>query len=467
MNSKAYMSSRLTEIDERDAYVCEAKYSLQLKTYRKFTKGLKKHELSAKCNEDEIYFLRHEIQLHKKLSPLLLNMNIDYNEEMPTYQQPDTTNHLLNDPNADSNEDDWSDNGEPQLHDENSSQSFISNRLADTSFDLASPISAQMLKLKQQQLNKLGAGVSKSGKKLRVKRLKKCGYNIFSKEFRKSLRDTKSSLSFIDMSKEVGNRWRALSEGQRADYEELARRLTIIEAQKMVSDEREQAAKLAAENAKNVNSQVATQNSTGFNNQQNLMVLSPQTNGQASIQMVNNQMYLNQNSNLINTSNPQQVVYLNNQPQNGNNRPLASQTSYQPQASQYVISNPSENTQAKQENIGPKHVQHKEAYVKYIANMRRQQQLHAQTQTTHVNQSVTIMPDWYNSLDIRSSRIRESKVAQPPSAWIENVASADVMQHLLSLRYHMLADAVTIKQDCDLMNCLPDDVNTEPEYAQL
>lgn len=41
MNSKQYVSSRITEIDERDVYVCEAKYSLQLKTFRKFTKGLK------------------------------------------------------------------------------------------------------------------------------------------------------------------------------------------------------------------------------------------------------------------------------------------------------------------------------------------------------------------------------------------------------------------------------------------
>ena len=210
-----------------------------------------------KCNEDEVYFLRHELQLHKKISPLLLNMFIDYDEEMPAYE-PEQTNP----DNPDSNDDEWSDNGEPQLHDDNISQSFISNRLVDNSFDLASPISAQMLKLKQQQLNRLGGGVSKTGKKLRVKRLKKCGYNIFSKEFRKSLRDTKSSLSFIDMSKEVGNRWRALTDAQRADFEEKARRLTIIEAQKMVVEEREQAAKQAAEAAKQAQNTVV-QNSPG------------------------------------------------------------------------------------------------------------------------------------------------------------------------------------------------------------
>ena len=32
--------------------------------------------------------------------------------------------------------------------------------------------------------------------------------------------------------------------------------------------------------------------------------------------------------------------------------------------------------QARQENIGPRQVQHKEAYIKYIANMRKQQETH-------------------------------------------------------------------------------------------
>jgi hypothetical protein len=46
-------------------------------------------------------------------------------------------------------------------------------------------------------------GLSYYGGKIRKKRDKKSAYNIFSKEFRKRLRDTKSSLSFLDMSKEV------------------------------------------------------------------------------------------------------------------------------------------------------------------------------------------------------------------------------------------------------------------------
>ncbi len=67
-----------------------------------------------------------------------------------------------------------------------------------------------------------------------------------------------------------------------------------------------------------------------------------------------------------------------------------------------------------------------------------------------------------------SHRIKESRVSQPPSAWIENVASGDVMQHLLSLRYHMLADAVNIKEDCELDYCGEAEAEScEKEYAQM
>ena len=41
MGNKNFVSDRVTEIDERDCYVCESKYSLQLKTFRKCTRGLK------------------------------------------------------------------------------------------------------------------------------------------------------------------------------------------------------------------------------------------------------------------------------------------------------------------------------------------------------------------------------------------------------------------------------------------
>jgi len=42
------------------------------------------------------------------------------------------------------------------------------------------------------------------------------------------------------------------------------------------------------------------------------------------------------------------------------------------------------------------------------------------------------------------------------------------MQHLLSLRYHMLADAVNIKEDCELDYCGEAEAEScEKEYAQM
>ena len=55
--------------------------------------------------------------------------------------------------------------------------------------------------------------------------------------------------------------------------------------------------------------------------------------------------------------------------------------------------------------------------------------------------------DWFNSLDIRPARIKESRVIPPPVAWIENCSNNnDVLKHLVSLRCFMLEDALSIQK---------------------
>ena len=84
-----------------------------------------------------------------------------------------------------------------------------------------------------------------------------------------------------------------------------------------------------------------------------------------------------------------------------------------------------------------------------------------------------MLPKRYNSLDNRSSRIKESKVLQPPNAWIENVPSTEVMQHLLSLRYHLLNDSVNMYKSAELTYEPEEKSNEEnqspkePEYTQM
>lgn len=432
LNAKKYASCRVTELDERDVYICETKYSLQAKTFRKFTKGLRKFELSLKCHEDEVYFLRRELQLKKHMSPVLCNLTINYDEE---YSAPEIADYAM-DAN-DSNEEDWSDGEGMMRDDENSSHSFNVNsaHFNENSNSVGSP---SLFRMKPKLEYAADGTLLNKQKKVRVKRLKKSGYNLFSKDLRKRLRDTKSSLSFVNMSKEVGNRWRALSDQERASYEEKAKLETI----------KEQQAAAAAAAAANASHQSPQLQANIINNNQ----IYSQTNGSQTI-------YLQQTPNgLVAKQGP---VVLQNQPVYQNGTQYVTQAVYQPvyeqaqpQMIQQVQAAPAIAQQAapaqppppppppKQDH--PKSVQHKEAYIKYIANMRKQQQLY---QSNAVSASITgITPDWYNSIDIRSARIKESRVQPPSATWVESCNHGDVMKHLLSLRYYLLNDSINIEK---------------------
>ena len=131
-----------------------------------------------KCCEDEVYFLRRELQLRKHLSPFLLNLSINYDEEYQI-QNPDSNGAYGMD-NNDSNEEDWSD-GEGMRDDENSSHSFNINPNGHQNENSNGVSSPSMFKSK----NSNGDNSLNSQKKVRVKRLKKSGYNLFSKDLRK------------------------------------------------------------------------------------------------------------------------------------------------------------------------------------------------------------------------------------------------------------------------------------------
>jgi hypothetical protein len=432
-----------------------------------------------KCHEDECYFLRRELLLRKHLSPLLDNLKINYDEDASPLQNGAIDNDLLfgnqeQNQHDQSNDDDWSDggaDGDTLMHDDNSSSQpfgFGNTKLGEHEISTSSAANS-LLKRKLAQADSSVKNASLSGKKIRVKRLKKSGYNIFSKEFRKSLRDTKSSLSFLDMSKEVGRRWRLLTDSQRLDYEEKAKRASIIEVQKAAAEQAAAAAAAASSanlnNANNINNNIATNATTTTNSLQlqnqnsNTAVnstttnyylnspthqISPQIN-QTPINIINNQIYC------ANPTNAQgQLIYLNQVP----NGLAAKQMPYQqkPQQQAYILNAQNFNEmqilqqqqqQQQQENNHPKQVQHKEAYIRYIANMRKQQQLNSQPGYNGPKQTV-ITPDWYNSIDIRSFKIKENKILPPPGAWIENCNSNDIVQHLLNLRYHLLDDAINI-----------------------
>jgi hypothetical protein len=143
---------------------------------------------------------------------------------------------------------------------------------------------------------------SLSLKKIRQKRDKKSAYNIFSKEFRKSLRDTKSSLAFEQMSKEVGNRWRALTPQQRAEYEEKAR----IETQKEI---RRMATERAAITASNISN--AQQEAVALQQHQHLQLQQQHQQQMYSPQIV----HTNHINHILATQHHQQHLHHQHHPQ--------------------------------------------------------------------------------------------------------------------------------------------------------
>lgn len=254
MSARRYATRRSTEIDERDVYVCEAKFNLQTRLFRKFTKELKSFKLSARCLEDEIYVLRRDLQLRKHLSPLLVTLEIDYDDQSAEYlrdfndpqsQQIDEANatalgtSILNERSGMGAGDESTRDGIDSSHDENSQMEMASPLAATTAERTPRPANSKVSFHIENGVSSSSAASGLTGsasstkiKKERKKAPKKSGFNMFSKEFRKSLRDTKSSLSFIDMSKEVGIRWRALSDKQRAEYEQKAIIATLREKEK-------------------------------------------------------------------------------------------------------------------------------------------------------------------------------------------------------------------------------------------
>ncbi|CAF0710230.1 unnamed protein product [Brachionus calyciflorus] len=328
LNTKCYSTQRVTLINEDDIFICETKYNLVTKTFRKFTKGMKKFDLSVKCREDEILFMRNEILPRRYLSPLLVNLKIDYENGTIDYLK-----------NFNLDEEEWN---EEMKDDENSNHSLPENDLIKT----VKPETPEG--------------------KIKIKKLKKTGFNLFSREFRKSLRDTKSSLGFTEMSKEVGLRWRALSDKERQSYEERA----AIETKEILN---------------------AIQTP--------IPVQSPR---------------------------PVQIIH--------------QQVQSQSAPSSVELPTYTEN---------PRHVQHRDAYIKYIANLKRTQLLHQSGMINNPMANVALArnSDWYNGIDILGSKVKESKLQSVPSSWIENSNSNDVLQNLISLRYYMLQDAVTIEND--------------------
>jgi hypothetical protein len=418
----------------------------------------------------KVYFLRRDLVLKKYMSPLLRTLKINYDEEIPASDEAgllDTgTNNGFDSSQIDENsrmmDDDDDDSDESQQSMNVGSPMSISsslNRANRASFIASQPESANLIKVITQ-------------KKVRIKRAKKSGYNIFSRDFRKKLRDSKSSLAFHEMSREVGDQWRMLTQAQRQEYERLGKIETLKNlALEKAAKEAEEAELAKRREEENHHQQIYPQ-------QQIIIQQHPQHHQQQQQQNhhpnhINNILASNQVSQwTINTNNG----HLNgNSYQNGQQKPIIiyqhQQQLQQPQQHLQQVPSPQQQhhhhqqQQQQQQPIvdnTPKQVQHRDAYLKYIADIRANQNGTLTQTSSHA--------DWYRSLDV-NYHISEKNIKPPPSCWIENCTSNNILEHLMSLRYHMLDDAVNIQkystESAQSVNIEPSYGNEEPVYAVL
>jgi hypothetical protein len=434
--------------------------------------------LSHKCYEDEVYFFKKELRLRKYLSPVLLNeklliFNIDNASNLNGIKSNDY--HMEEETNSNSM---FSNDYNNTIGD--GMQMDVSN----CSSNLGTPVKTSKVSqlnslLNASSIDKEKSGnyrINKNGKlvRKRVKRSKKCGYNIFSKEFRKKLRDAHSSLSFIEMSREVGNHWRLLTDRERQEYEERAKEESIKEAAKMAEVEKitndskmkiQQKQQQQMQYQQQQQQQQQQQHHHQQQQQQQQQVYNIPSNGQHI-----NQIFASQNTTIKPIQQNNQTTNVNGSQYNVINFPsnavqlnlnYGQNTAYiikQPNQAIQVDSNgtlqlneliqrvdqqPHQQPQSKGPFVNyqtkPSKPQHSEAYMKYIERIKRSQDASSRYQYSSNN-------DWQSYLDIRPSHMRESNMTAPPTNWIENLASGDVYKHLVSLRYHLLNDTVNIKR---------------------
>jgi hypothetical protein len=311
---------------------------------------------------------------------------------------------------------------------------------------------------------KSSENAGKPDKKKKMKRVKKCGYNVYSREFRKKLRDENSTLTFVEMSREVGNHWRLLSDKERAVYEDMAKEesskeeAALAEAQKLQALKNPQNAPVVLaqhSNGAHINQILASQSC-------NLVASKPQHIQPQNIINVTPanavQLNLNYGINAANStatyilkpSGHQQIqlsdaggasIQLNGLIQNQQQQQHHHQQQQQHQTQQIVhqvqLVEQTQNNGAKspfvQYQTKSFRSQHHDAYVKYVDNLRK-----------NPEQRTTFISDWQKSLDTRFTSLKEANMKPVPSCWIENTQTTDVLKHLASLRYYLLNDAINI-----------------------
>ncbi|KAL3851885.1 hypothetical protein ACJMK2_015582 [Sinanodonta woodiana] len=213
LHIKDYFSSRITEISEADVFILESKYQNSDKSIKRLGKGLKKHTVSPKVTDDEIYFFKKPIAPPKaelssavvqEPSPLLMKVSEESVADTDEIQDAvvSTASELLN-----------TSMEETPLPVEKSQKKVSSD-------DSRQQTDSKKTKAK--------------GRKVQIS-----GYILYSGEIRKTIQQENPDCSFGEISRIVGLKWRNLTKEEKEKYEEKAKK--IAEEQQAKQQEAEKA----------------------------------------------------------------------------------------------------------------------------------------------------------------------------------------------------------------------------------
>ncbi|CAG0881534.1 unnamed protein product [Darwinula stevensoni] len=217
-----YTTSRPTEIDEGDVYICESMYEEGKQLIKKLKDGLKVYTHSHRVHADEIYYFRRPLQLYK--------VDIVTGEMYPAHgqQQQHQGPHAHNPHGIHGQEFERmlasgvGTNEESLLDMEDSLDGALAPSVGSTDTLVHTPLSGS---LTQPSTPNPQSSAKKVNQPKQPQRKQVTGYIIYSSEIRRSVAEKYPTSSFGEISRIVGNDWRNLPDSTKKEYEERAAKI--------------------------------------------------------------------------------------------------------------------------------------------------------------------------------------------------------------------------------------------------
>ncbi|XP_063953565.1 protein polybromo-1-like isoform X12 [Lytechinus pictus] len=212
---KDYISGRPTEFAEKHIYVCESQYKDVDHSTRK-VKGLKRHNVSNKVIDDEIYFFKKPITPVKEPSPLLREQ-VEEEEE----------------------EEEEEDAEEMESEEKEEEEMEIGLELGD---DDSQKAEEELIRMAEQfgdidDSASVASSIStpKSSKKKDDSKMVRnpSAFILFASENRAACRKNNPEMTFGDISRSIGQDWRNLSKKEKQRFESMAAHIAATRPPKM------------------------------------------------------------------------------------------------------------------------------------------------------------------------------------------------------------------------------------------